>query len=201
MRRSLLLTLGLPLLLVRPAAADGTLDTLRTGKIVVDSLNGRGTGPKTGRASAIIDAPAEVVAKIIADVARYPEFVPRCTGSRKVRAGSFVVFTKLPWPLRDTWAYVKMTRTDRSGLRYLSWKMLNGTLKSYEGQAWVQPLDAKRSVLTYQMLAVPLVAGAPDSLITRGLRDAAKTMVKALRKRAAVVLARQPAPGERVASQ
>jgi ribosome-associated toxin RatA of RatAB toxin-antitoxin module len=199
MQRSLLLAmLGLPLL-VRPAAAD-TLDKIKTGKIVVQSLS-RGSGPKAGRASAIIEAPAEVVAKIIADVARYPEFVPRCTDSRKVRDGSYVVFTKLPWPLRDTWAYIKMTRTDRSNLRYLSWKMLNGTLRSYEGQAWVQPLDARRSVLTYQMLAVPLVAGAPDSLISSGLRDAVKTMVKALRERAAEVLARQPAPGKIVAAQ
>ena len=200
MQRSLLLAmLGLPLL-VRPAAANDTLDKLKTGKIVVQSLS-RGSGPKAGRASAIIEAPAEVVAKIIADVARYPEFVPRCTDSRKVRNGSYVVFTKLPWPLRDTWAYIKMTRTDRSNLRYLSWKMLNGTLRSYEGQAWVQPLDARRSVLTYQMLAVPLVAGAPDSLISSGLRDAVKTMVKALRERSAEVLARRPAPGKRVAAQ
>jgi len=200
MQRSLLLAmLGLPLL-VRPAAADDTLDKIKTGKIVVQSLS-RGSGPKAGRASAIIEAPAEVVAEIIADVARYPEFVPRCTDSRKVRNGSYVVFTKLPWPLRDTWAYIKMTRTDRRNLRYLSWKMLNGTLRSYEGQAWVQPLDAKRSVLTYQMLAVPLVAGAPDSLISSGLRDAVKTMVKALRERAAVVLARRPAPGKIVAAQ
>lgn len=199
MERALLLVAPLLLLPTGPARASDTLARIKAGQILVQSLT-NGSGPKTGRATALIEAPADVVAGLIADVARYPEFVPRCHNVRKVRDGSYVVFTTLPWPLKDTWAYLSMSSKNQGGLRYLSWKMINGTLKTYEGRAWVQPLDSKRSVLTYQMLAVPITR-APDSLISRGLRSAVKSMVKALRKRAAVVLARRPAAGTRVASQ
>ena len=192
------------LLLAAPAAASDSKELLakiRTGKVVVHSIVNKKSGPKTGRAIAVVDAPPEVVAQIIGEIDRYPEFVPRCTDSRKVDPSRFVVFTRLPWPLKDTWAYIQLERRNQDQMRHLSWKMINGTLRRYEGMAWVQPLGASRSVLTYQMLAVPVAGLAPDSLITRGLRNAVKAMVKAVRKRAAKVMAQRPAPGARVASK
>ena len=76
--------------------------------------------------------------------------------------------------------------------------MLNGTLKAYEGAAWIQPYGRGRSLLTYQMLAVPQ-SFAPDGLMNYGLRRAASGMVDAVRRQAARLLAANP--GLRLASE
>lgn len=192
MPKSLILCAAL-ILVGQPAAAD-VLSEIKAGKIVVGSLPASGVKP--GRAIGIVDAPASVVEQILSGFAVYKEFVPRCVGSRRVKPDAFVVESDLPWPVGRTWVYVKV----QTGKGVLRWRMLNGTLKHYEGVAWVQPYGEERSVLTYQMLAVPHTV-APDALMSYGLREAVKEMVEAIRERAAVVLAQRPATGPRVASQ
>lgn len=185
-------------LLASSAQAD-LLSQVKAGKIITISLPG-GSGPKTGRAMALIRAPSDVVAQILSRIDVYKEFVPRCTGSRRVKKDRFVVESNLPWPVNRTWVYVVLQRRQKDRSHFLRWKMTNGTLKRYEGMAWIQPLGKDRSVLTYQMLAVPKTV-APDALISYGLREAVTEMVEAVRERAAVVLARRPPPGVNVASQ
>jgi len=180
------------------ARAEDLLARIKSGEIIVHSLAGGAVKP--GRAMGLVNAPADVVAEVIGSIAEYKAFVPRCTGSRRVKANAFVVELELPWPVNRTWAYVQLERRQSKAGQFLRWRMLNGTLKSYEGLAWIQPLDKDRTVLTYQMLAVPHTA-APDGLITRGLRNAVKSMMEAVRKRSAVVLARRPAKGVNVAAQ
>jgi ribosome-associated toxin RatA of RatAB toxin-antitoxin module len=157
------------------------------------------SGVKPGRAIGVINAPASVVRDIIAGMDSYKDFVPRISGSRKVKNGAYVVESKMPWPVNETWVYVRVRAGERDGTLTIQWKMTNGSLKQYEGVAWIQPMDNGRSLLTYQMLAVPDTA-APDALISYGLREGAGSMIKAVRKRAAKVLAQQrQVPGRRVA--
>jgi hypothetical protein len=155
---------------------------LKSGAIVAFSMP-TGAGPWPGRAMGVINASATVVQDVLANVADYKGFIPRITSSRQVKPGRFVVELDLPWPVNKTWAYVVVNTGERQGVRFVQWKMLNGTLKSYEGTAWIQPWGDK-TLLTYQMLAVPKTA-APDSMISGGLRDAASTVIESVRKQAA----------------
>jgi len=197
-----LLFAGLLLTLDAPAMAD-MLQEIKAGKVIVHSLPTK-AGPATGRAIAMIEAPTSIVLDIISRFDLYKQFVPRVTESRRVKPDKFVVEARLPWPVNRAWVYVGVERKVTGPTAFLRWRMLNGTFKFYEGMAWIQPLDAKRTLLTYQMLSVPKTA-APDSLISGGLRDAVRSMVKAVRERAAVTLARQksslPVSGPKVAAQ
>jgi ribosome-associated toxin RatA of RatAB toxin-antitoxin module len=198
-RSATLLTTGVLLLMVRPAAAD-LMSEVRAGKIISVSLpTGKGVLP--GRAMGLINAPADVVREILAGFDAYDTFVPRITGSRRVKAGSFVVESKFPWPVSRAWAYIKVSeKSQQDGTHFLRWRMVNGTLKQYHGMAWIQPMGKDKSVLTYQMLVVPKTV-APNGLLTRGVRTAVKKMVQAVRKQAAKVMAQRPVQGVRVAAQ
>ena len=191
-------TLGLALLWTSSASADLQSD-LMNGSIVAYSLVKHDGDVKPGRAMALVAAPAEVVTRILSDVETYREFVPRITGSRKVKDDRFVVECNMPWPVSKTWAYVKTSQGIRKGVHTLTWKMTNGTLKDYNGVAWIQPMGKQLSLLTYQMLVVPHTK-APDSMLTNGLRIAVKDMVKAVRKRAKQVMAARSKVGVKMAS-
>ena len=180
----LFLTLGTTL-----PAFGNALSKIKNGEIIVHSVPAK-KGPDTGRAMGMIEAPADVVADVLSRFDRYSEFVPRIVGSRKVKDDRFVVKAELPWPVNSAWVYVHLTRKDSGRTSFLRWKMLNGTFKAYEGMAWIQPIDARRTLLTYQTLAVPKTR-APDGLISKGLRSASKSMVKAIRDEAAREMARR----------
>jgi hypothetical protein len=191
--------LGLFIFTASPARAD-LKSALMQGQIVAISVPGY-KGVKPGRAMGIVDAPADLVTRIIAGFDKYKEFVPRITGSRKVKPNRFVVKSKMPWPVSNTWVYLKLQRGVKKGVHTLQWRMENGTLKLYEGVAWIQPYGKGRALLTYQMLAVPHTV-APNRLLSYGMRKAAKSMVQAVRKRATKIVAlRENAPGTKVADR
>jgi hypothetical protein len=175
--------LAILLLGLGSARADDQAD-LQAGKILVSS--GMGSEVKPGRASAVVDAPVKVVEKILLGFEHYQDFVPRITDSRKVKDNRYVLHAEFPWPVSKAWAYIRSSYQKSGSIRFVRWTMLNGTLKRFEGMAWIQPWGKSRSLLTYQMLVVPKTL-APDGRITRGLRNAVKGMVKAVRKRVAQV--------------
>jgi len=168
---------------------------LEKGEIVATSVPG--SGVRAARAVGLIDAPPRVLRDLLAGFGNYQSFVPRIIASRALKGNRFVVECEFPWPVNRTWVYIQANAGSRDGAEVVTWKMLNGTLKSYEGAAWIQPYGKGRSLVTYQMLAVPHIL-APDALMNLGLRSAAEGMVEALRKQAARVLAANP--GLRVAT-
>jgi len=179
---ALLLLAPIPAIAADPAAQ------LKAGGILSASVPSGGAGVWPARAMALVEAPPEVVQQVLANVADYKAFVPRFISSRQVKPGRFVVDLDLPWPVNRTWAYVQVAQSERAGVRVLQWRMLNGTLKRYEGVAWIQPWGSK-TLLTYQILAEPHTV-APASLINGGLRDAATTVIEAVRKRTAKLAVR-----------
>lgn len=187
------------MLVVHTPALGDMLTEVKAGKIMVHSIPAK-KGPDTGRAIGMIEAPTKVVLDILSRFDQYKDFVPRIVSSRKVKSDKYVVESNLPWPVKRAWVYVGVQRKDSGRTAFLRWRMLNGTFKAYEGMAWIQPIDSKRSLLTYQMLAVPKTS-APNSIISKGLRKATKAMIKAVRKRAAKVMAQNAATGQKVASR
>lgn len=162
------------------ASADIKSD-LRAGKIITMSVPGKSGWP--GRAMAAVNAPAQRVFNILRDVDKYRYFMPRITRSKKIASNTYELAGTLPWPLSKTWIRLRLNAGKRGKVFVVSWKMFEGTLKRHEGTAWVHPWGKQRCVLTYQLLTVPKIP-TPSGLMNRGMRNAVKWAVDAVRKRA-----------------
>ena len=170
------------------ASADENMKRrLASGDILTTSVP-TPKGVRPGRAMGVVNAPPSVVARMLADVDRYKEFMPCIRESRKVGDGLFEVKCELPWPIKDAWARVKVRSGVRNGVKVVQWWMVKGTLDSYDGVAWIQPWGEGKSLVIYQMRAVPSIP-APNSLLDRGMRSAAKDVLETLRERAVKVMA------------
>lgn len=129
-------------------------------------------------------------------IARYRFWVPNIKASRFVkrsgplsRVGYAVVSSKLPWPVRDAWAYIRFRWDNLGGRRYrMSWTMINGTMKRYGGVITIEPwtADAAHSLVTFRLLVEPK-SSAPASVIRRGVRQGAALFIHRLRMRVAAL--------------
>lgn len=138
---------------------------------------------------AVVDDIPEAVMHVILDVARYRYWVPKIKESRvtKRRGWSIysVVETDLPWPVKDAWAYLKLTRQDRPGRVFEArWEMLNGTMKRYSGSVRVEPYkgNPKKSFVTYRLTA-ELKTAVPDAAIRKGVKAVVRVFVQRLKLR------------------
>jgi hypothetical protein len=173
----------------KPKLEKGDKKKLDAGEVLEVSKKVKGTGVMMGKAIAVIEDVPEAVLYVMLRFDKYKHFIPRVTDSRitKVRGWKTytVIHTDLPWPVKDVWVYLEVTRTDKPGRVYeVKWRMLNGTMKSYRGSAVVEPWDkkGKKAVITYQLLAEPKTT-APDSMISKGVKKVASTIVKKMRLR------------------
>jgi len=173
--------IGILLALGAPAKADFNAK-LNKGKIFSISVPKSGIWP--GRSMAVIDAPADQVYAILADFASYDQFVPRIAKSRLIKGNTYEIEATFPWPVKKTRATLSVRKGKRGTTRIVQWKMIAGTLKRYEGTAWIQPWGRNQTLLTYQMLAVPKGI-APAPMMATGLRKATAQVVQAIRKRIA----------------
>lgn len=198
--RQTYLSLALVLLVPVTARANEMVASLKAGGIPALSVPVEGSSLWAARAMVLLRAPTTIVKEILTDVAAYKSFVPRTTASRKVGDGRYVIEMDLPWPVNKAWAYISMRTSTRDGIYVVQWKMLNGTLKRYDGVAWIQPWGPNQTLLTYQLLAIPNVA-APDGLMKTGLKDAAITMAESVRNQVAKLAARSARGDFQVAAQ
>jgi ribosome-associated toxin RatA of RatAB toxin-antitoxin module len=186
---SCLLFLAAPPLHAKPKLQTGDEKKVNAGEVLEYSKKVKGSGVTMGKAIAVIDDVPEAVLYVLLSFDKYKHFLPRVTESRvtKVRGWKTytVIHTDLPWPVKDVWVYLEVTRSDKPGRVYeVKWRMLNGTMKSYRGSALIEPWvkSGKRTVITYQLLAEPKTA-APDSMISKGVKRVASTIVKKMRLR------------------
>ena len=188
MKQTLILgTLALSLILPGVASADNTRARLEKWDIFTTAVD-TPSGAKAGRAMGLMRAPAHVVFAILRDFSTYKEYMPRITGSYRSARDQYVVKCKLPWPLKGTWANLKVRTGKRNGVYIITWKMISGTLKQFEGTAWIKPYDKTRSLLTYQLTLSPN-APVPNALLASSMKDATWEVIAHLRKRSDQVLA------------
>ncbi len=194
--------LGAAALLLLPlsgtARADETMRRLKTGEILIYSVTTGGT-VKAGRTLSIINAKPAQVFKVISQAQHYHHFVPRMTESRRVGKGLYLLKSNLPWPAKDSWAKVKLVKGKRGNTYVLTWSMQQGTFKRFEGSAWIQPAGNGKSLLTYQLLAVPSTI-APDKLLSKAMRGVTDDMTEAIRDRAVALANGKMVAGQKVAS-
>ena len=171
---------------------------LEAGKILSASVPRRGTSIWPGRAMGIVPAAPEVVYRAISDVANYHKFVPRIRyasrlGKQRSTGGEYRIEAEFPWPVKRVKVRLRVERGKRGSIHIVTWKMVVGKMASgedrtgitkYEGAAWIQPHSGGRSMVTYQMLAIPRIV-APDAVMRHGLRKAAVAFIDALRRRVA----------------
>jgi|GEM_PF-6336929 hypothetical protein len=170
--------------LVNPALADVRAD-LKKGKIIEASIPGSGVWP--GMAMGVVDAPADLVYKIITDFANYKGLLPHViVDSKKITATEYMLKGKFAWPVNDAYIKVKIKRARKGKTLIVQWKMTQGTFKEYSGTAWVQPYGKNKSVLTYKMLAVPTIF-APSAIMTHGLKKATTAVIEAVRNRVSLL--------------
>ena len=181
------------------AGANETRRKLEAGAVLVTSVRAGG-GVKAGRAMTMVNATPKQVYKVITQVQHYREFVPRMVGSEKVDKGLWLLKSNLPWPAKDSWAQVKMIKGKRNGVYIIKWTMERGTFKKFEGTAWIQPAGKGRSMLTYQLLAVPDTI-APDALLSKVMKQVTEDMTYAIRDRVDDLIAGRVAAGSKVASK
>ena len=173
----------------RPKLSAEHIKAIEHGKVLEFSQKVKGSGVMMGKAIGIVEDVPEAVLYVLLAVDKYKHFLPRVTGSRITKRRGWdsyaVIHTDLPWPVKDVWVYLKLTRTDKPGRVYaIRWWMLNGTMKKYEGSALIEPYsrDGKQTVLTYKLLAEPQTS-APDSMISNGIKRVASTILHRVRLR------------------
>ena len=175
----------------KPALTADELARLHRWEVLEYSQKLPGSDVMTGKAVGIIPDIPEAVVYVVEDVGRYKFFLPRIKESRVVkRRGtqvSAVLETKLPWPVKDAWAYVLFSRQKLKGRRYVvRFSMRNGTLKSFGGTVLIEAYRRKdgvtHSFVTYKLLTEPRTS-APDSRISEGVRRVTAQFVHRIRMR------------------
>lgn len=175
-----------------PASADLKTNLL-SGKIVSASIPSPGVWP--GRAMGVVQASALETFRVLADLTKYNEFIPQIAGAKRLDERAYELRAKFPWPVNETKVKLDVQQGQRGAVYVIKWKMLSGSLKRYEGAAWIQPWGNNRCLVTYQILAEPRIP-APNAVMTHGLRTAAAAVIGAVRKRVTVLTAsRQPNNG------
>ena len=117
--------------------------------------------------------------------------------ARKLDDKHYELKAMFPWPVKETRCKLSVRKGKRGETYVIQWRQIDGTLKKYEGVAWIQPFGKQRTLLTYQMLAVPKVF-APSGLMSEGLRNAVKGYIAAVRTHVAKL---RHAPGTNVAAR
>jgi len=150
---------------------------IQQGWILETKENVPGSSVKAGRAVAIFNDAPEAVTWTMLQVEKFKHYLPRVKDSRIVKRKGWstyaVIETSLPWPVKDAWVYIKMTRKDKPGRAFeITWSMINGTMKSYHGSVLIEPWNkaGTKTIVTYQMLAHPKTS-APDSMISNGIKQ------------------------------
>ncbi len=182
-----LLLLALP----APAVARPTLDPARLAllgryEVLVFSDPGIG-GLERGKAICVIDATPNEVFRVATDYGKYKDFLPRIHESRVLSwdaVGPMVeIVIQLPWPVSQAWVSARYAHEQLPGEIYrVRFDLVRGSMKRYVGSIYIEPWDAGKTAVTYQLLVDPN-APATDSMINRGVRSTVKHFVQSLRQR------------------
>ncbi|MCB9556111.1 MAG: hypothetical protein H6707_08410 [Deltaproteobacteria bacterium] len=144
----------------------------------------------------------EATTYALMQIDKYKHFMPHFKDSRLVKTRGSTVYavieTKLPWPVRDAWVYLKASHKHLGGRRYAAgWKMLNGTMKYYSGAASLSPWrNGPHHTLVVLTTVAALNTAAPDSLVSRGVASVTSMFLHRLRMRVVALRQFKKLPGD-----
>jgi hypothetical protein len=147
-------------------------------------------GKRYGHAEALVDAPADKVAKTAADFAHYKELHRKFKTARVVAKDGDSTDVYMRYPVTIGPMTVELHEVMRFGPpkaagngHILEARAVKGDMKDGHTVIRVKPIDAKHSLLEVDVLLVPTLP-APQSFIDEELRDGAQDFVNGLKDRA-----------------
>lgn len=149
-----------------------------------------GTSDRYGHAEALVDAPAEKVAKVVTDFGRYKELHRKFATARVVGKEGDATDVYMRYPVhigRFTVEFHEVMRfaspRQESGAQIVEGRGVQGDMKQGHTRITVKPIDDKHALLTVDVLLVPKIP-APQVLIDEELRDGAEDYVNGIKDRA-----------------
>ena len=134
---------------------------LLAGEILVSTHNVKGKAVPQARVRAVIDAPPEKIWKVVSNCNGYKKTMPRIAASKELgRKGPEIICTvtaDLPFPFDDLTSKSRATHTIEKGKHYLrEWTLIDGDYTYNSGKWELFAIeDGKRTLVLYQLLAVP----------------------------------------------
>jgi ribosome-associated toxin RatA of RatAB toxin-antitoxin module len=175
-----------------PPLSNEDWERLRAGEIVVHPTRDEVDGAYVVTIAALYEEEPEVVWDVVADCARFHEFMPRMSESQVTRSpdGSTLCKTvsDLPMPLSDLVSQVRTwneTPEDRSFERHFEQVPGEWSYKRNEGRWSVSPHEGPggRTLLRYQLAVKPRIA-LPEFIVRAAQNQTAPESFEAIRSEA-----------------
>ena len=195
-RRSLLSAAALGLAAVAvlsplAALADGNdaeaQELAKTRKAKRYNVEVSGASIRAGGAAISVDAPIEVVRKVVTDYGKYASFIPRFEKSKVVAKKDGKTDVMLQVPIlkgaATVWALTRFEPPVKEGTgERIEGKMVEGNVDDLRAWWHLRPVDATHTVLKLELLIVPKLP-LPGKLVTPELEYASDQAVTAVRDR------------------
>jgi ribosome-associated toxin RatA of RatAB toxin-antitoxin module len=154
----------------------------------VESVPGSGEGVRSGRATAVIEAPFDRVVAAITDYGSYSEFMPHFRQSRVLssRGQSALVYMQAA-AFHDTvvlWANLRIRpRRSIGTTQVFEGRMVEGNLDQFTARWEISPLeDGQKALVVFELLIDPDLP-FPTSIVTDENVRNAQRVLRALRAR------------------
>jgi ribosome-associated toxin RatA of RatAB toxin-antitoxin module len=171
-----------------PASAEGVhlSDNVRKGGIDSRQREQAGSRIRRSRAVGLLRAPAQKVTDVVLDYAGYRHFMPHFVASRVLskRGSDARVYIEVSalQGLARLWMEMQIGMASRSETQVISARMLRGNIKGFEAEWQVTPVDAKTTLVAFEMCADPDFAiPFADGLVSDSNEKEARKSLLALR--------------------
>lgn len=149
-----------------------------------------GSNDRYGHAEALVDAPADKVAKVATDFGHYKELHRKFATARVIAKEADQTDVYMRYPVQIGPAKIELyevmrfgpTRNDNAAF-VTEARGVKGDMKRGHTRITVTPVDAKHSLLQVDVLLVPIVP-APQAYVDEELRDGAQDFVTGVRDKA-----------------
>ncbi|RYE77441.1 MAG: hypothetical protein EOO74_06880 [Myxococcales bacterium] len=173
------------------ALADGNdaeaQELAKTRKAKRYNLEVSGASIRAGGAAISVDAPIEVVRKVVTDYGKYASFIPRFEKSKVVAKKDGKTDVMLQVPIlkgaATVWSLTRFEPPVKEGTgERIEGKMVEGNVDDLRAWWHLRPVDATHTVLKLELLIVPKLP-LPGKLVTPELEYASDQAVTAVRDR------------------
>lgn len=119
--------------------------------------------------------------------------IPADPASYRVPGGSYTVYfysdLNFPWPCNNRWYIIKGVKDETKAAQHYyhsSWSLVIGNLKENSGEWLLEPFGPAKTKAVYRLCTDP-GGGIPKFLVKQGTCSTLPQIIKAVRKRAAVL--------------
>jgi ribosome-associated toxin RatA of RatAB toxin-antitoxin module len=164
-------------------------DNVRAGGIDSIQRDEAGSRIRRSRAMGLVAAPADKVTAVLSDYGNYHQFMPHFVASRVLsqRGSQALLYVEVSalHGMATLWAQMKLRLLDPNApTRVIRATMLKGNLKDFEAEWQVTPVDAKHTLVAFELCADPnFRLPFADSLVSDHNEKEARSSIAALRRR------------------